>query len=248
MNQETVLGMVLSAMPVGDYDKRLVILTKEHGKIAAFAKGARRPNCTLLAGSQPFSFGEFQIYQGRNTYTVLSANISNYFEALRDDLEGAYYAFYFCEFVEYMTKESQDETEILKLIYQTFRAVTKKIIPNPLIRVIFEWKLLCLHGVAPQVFECVKCGNNEENMVFSPSFGGLLCKKCCTIHSNIFQTISPATLYAIQFIVLTPIEKLYTFKVTEEVLKELQKAVKAYIKTYINYEFKSLEMLNVFTV
>ena len=130
MNQIVVTGMVLSTTPVGEYDRRVVILTKEQGKISAFARGARRPNSPLVGAVNPLSFGEFTLYEGRSSYTIHSANITNYFAELRTDIEGAYYGFYFLEIAGYYTKEFNDEREMLGLLYQSMRALLNPHIPN----------------------------------------------------------------------------------------------------------------------
>lgn len=241
-----VTGMVLSAMPVGDYDKRLVILTKELGKISAFAKGARRPNSALLACSQPFSFGKFTLYTGRTSYNITAVEISNYFPELREDLDSVYYGMYFCEFADYITKESNDEKEILKLLYATLRAVAKKTIELSLIRLVFEFKIMALSGVAPQVYECVKCEKTGEDYRFSVVNGGLLCV-ACQVHDIKSIRLSTSSIYTLQYIISKDVENLYTFRVSNEVLNELRMCARRYLANYINHEFKSDELLRTLT-
>ena len=80
-----VTGIVLKAEPIGEYDRRIVLLTKEKGKITAFAKFSRKPGNKLMAPTNPFCFGQFKIYEGRSAYTIAEAEIANYFEELRKD-------------------------------------------------------------------------------------------------------------------------------------------------------------------
>ena len=141
-----VTGMVLRAAPSGEGDRRLVMLTRERGRITVFARGARRPGSPFLAACRPFSFGTYRLYEGRDAYNLQGAEITAYFEELSADIGRACYGSYFLEVTEYFSRENLDGTELLTLVYQSLRALLKESIPDELVRRIFELKTMVLNG------------------------------------------------------------------------------------------------------
>ena len=210
--RETVsaVGMVMKAAPSGDYDKRLVILTRELGKITAFARGARRQGSFLMAAGRTFVFGTFRLFQGRDAYTLSSVEVTNYFDEIAMDMEAACYGSYFLELADYYSRENMDATDMLKLLYQSLRALQKPAIPNLLVRRIFELKAMVINGEYTEY----------------PT------RKVCD-----------STAYTWQYVIESPIEKLYQFTVTEQVLSEFSACVEDNQNRYIDRKFKSLEIL-----
>lgn len=146
-----VTGMVLLTAPSGDYDRRMVVLTKERGKITVFAKGARRQGSRMMAATNQFCFGTFKLYEGKSAYNLIEASITHYFEELRDDFEGAYLGMYFLEVADYYARENNDEAELLKLLFQSIRAILSKSLDNRLVRAVFELKALVVNGEFPGI-------------------------------------------------------------------------------------------------
>ena len=210
--QILVTGMIIKTVPIGEFDRRVVILTKERGKITAFVKGARRPNSRFVASTNLFCFGQFKMYEGKTAYNLMDTDISNYFEELRDDFESAYYGMYLLEIADYYTRENNDEREMLKLVYQSLKALASKKLDNRLVRYVFELKSTMVNGEFP--------GLNPD------------------------KTYDESTKYAVYYIQESSIERLYTFKVTESVLKELGEFAGWICKRCMDYSFKSLPVLS----
>lgn len=215
MNTTTVKGMVISSMPIGEYDRRLEILTDTLGRISAFARGSRKPQSPLVSASRVFAFGEFDLYEGRTSYSLNTARISNYFEELSQNVDITYYGFYFLEVARYFSRENINALDMLKLIYQSLRALSVESIDNRLVKAIYELKMLDINGF-------------------------------CNIDKEIaLVNLKEATEYALRFVVLNPVEKLYTFKLTPECLLEFQDIVHTIFKKFVDKSFNSEAMIDV---
>ena len=242
VTQITLTGMVLIAAPVGEYDKRLVILTRERGKITAFARGARRPNSQYAAGSRPFSFGEFTVYQGRDAYTLTGINITNYFEDMAGDLDKVYYGMYFLELADYFSRENIEAKDMLNLLYASFMAMRKNIIPIKLIRLIYELKIFTINGEYPAVFQCAECGTAEGLSFFSGAKEGAVCSECQKGTKDAIE-VNTSTLYTLQYIIASPINKLFTFTVSDNVMTELTMIISRWMAGHCDKNFKTLELM-----
>ena len=209
-----VRGIILKHSPSGDYDWVETIFTRERGKITAFARGARKPAGKLSGSVEPFCFGTFKLFAGRNSYTIVEADIENYFEGFRNDLEGACYGTFFLELAAYYTRENSEDVELLNLLYISLKGLLKSNIPNVLVRCIFEIRSLVIEGEYPGVPEKMQ--------------------------------LAPDSIYTLDYIVRTPLEKLFTFSVSDEVLSQLCEISRLFRNRFIDRPLKSLEMLATF--
>ena len=209
--QISVTGMVLMTAPVGEYDRRLVILTRGRGKVTAFARGVRRPGNQLMAAAAPFVFGKFLLYEGRDAYTLAGAEVENYFREIAGDMEAACYGSYFLELADYYGRENIDATETLRLLYQSLRALLKPSVPNRLVKPVYELKLMEINGEYREL-----------------PLGRL----------------NDSTLYAWQYVLAAPVESLYTFTLTDQVLGEFVRCVEQNKERFIDKTFHSLDILN----
>lgn len=109
-------GIILRRSNFGEADRLLTIFTKNHGKIRVRAPGIRKTKSRKGAHLELFNLSSLFLAQGKVLDIVTEAQTLNNFSQIRKDLSKIWIAYYFCELVDNLCAERQENWEVFELL------------------------------------------------------------------------------------------------------------------------------------
>jgi DNA repair protein RecO (recombination protein O) len=169
-------GVVLRTYKLGESDRIVVVLTKEHGKIRAVAKGVRKTKSRFGGRLEPLSNVSLLLYEGRELDTISQADTIDSLGPLFGDLDRLTQGLALLEVVDRIAPDREPVPQLHRMLVGALRSLESR--PLPLVVPAFFWKLLAAEGVRPQLDACVRCGEAEGLVAFDMGEGGVLCRSC----------------------------------------------------------------------
>jgi DNA repair protein RecO (recombination protein O) len=170
-------GVVLRAQKLGEADRIVTLLTRDHGRVRAVAKGVRRTSSRIGARLEPFGHVDVQFYAGRTLDGVTQVEtIAAYGAALVQDY-GRYTAGQaMLETAERLTpEEGEPAVQQYLLLVGGLRALVAAEHDAGLVLDAYLVRSLAVAGWAPSFDSCARCGAPGPHRAFSVSSGGALC-------------------------------------------------------------------------
>jgi DNA repair protein RecO (recombination protein O) len=178
MQSEKLQAIVLSSLDYGDSDRIVSLFSLEHGRIKAFARGARKSRKRFGPALEPFARIDVQARIKDGLSGLQQADIVSIYPAIRADLERIANALYACELVDVITPEGHP----LPRLYRLLAAYLNRLETTAACEVdrrFFELNLLNILGYRPSLEECARCGNPfGETGALLQDGGELTCRFC----------------------------------------------------------------------
>ncbi|HQZ67930.1 MAG TPA: DNA repair protein RecO [Planctomycetaceae bacterium] len=187
MSLEKATSIVIRHADFSESSRVVTVFSREFGKFAALAKGAKR-----LKG--PFDAGLDLLSESRIVFIRKSSGTLNLLTESRlirrfqpqnsgskSGLSSLYGGYYVAELLNGLTEDFNPEPEVYDLATSTLAALsTPDQLPSPVI-IQFEISFLQLIGLLPNLFDCSVCGEPVEKdgkFAHWVSQGGVLCGAC----------------------------------------------------------------------
>jgi DNA repair protein RecO (recombination protein O) len=151
-------GINLKAIPIGENDRLLTILTRERGLIKAIVPGARKSNSSLSGRSALFMVNSLLIVKGRSLDKITQAETLTTYSKSLGDLGKLAASQYLAEIVLAQALSDHPQEELYQLLLLHLGRLNNLDLNDStaaiahLCQGIFH--LLALGGIAPQLYHC----------------------------------------------------------------------------------------------
>ncbi|MBW8348146.1 DNA repair protein RecO [Bacillus sp. IITD106] len=235
-------GIVIRTTDYGESNKIVTIYSREAGKIAGMARGAKKTNSRLASSTQLFTYGYFMIHGNRGIGTMQQAELISSLKGIREDIFKTAYASYIAELMDKGTGEQERNPFLFELLRQTLQYINDDYDPD-IITNIFEMKMLNVLGLYPEMNQCAICGNTEAQFGFSIKENGLICHLCFDKDPHFFP-LSQTTVKLLRLFYFFDINRLGSISVKPETKKELKDVISLYYDEYSGLQLKSKRFLD----
>ena len=239
-----------------DKDVMLTLLTPTLGKISVIAKGARSLKGPQMAMSQMFCYGDFELYRKGELYWLATGEPKESFYSICTRLDALNLASYFCEVACALSQTGENAQELLRLLLNSLYFLANETYDDRLIKGVFEWRVLQMQGVFPDLSACQSCGRTEDaDFALDITAGQLRCGACRAAlqQSNPLPAedeprsswvfIRPQALLAARFALSTPIDCMMAFRLEDERdQRDFTRVGERFLVYHLEIESKALGM------
>lgn len=176
MSENTVKtdAIVVKINQSGENDRMLTLLSPTLGKLNVLAKGVRSLKHQSRNACAPLCYSFFVLKRVKDGfYTLVSADLKESFSALSTDVELLSYGVYFASLAQMCVQSGEEAPEEVRLLLNTLYVLCKRTDSAPLIKAVFEFKMMELCGIVPEFSNECPCGG--KGSFFSVSEGEVRC-------------------------------------------------------------------------
>lgn len=180
MNLYRDVGVVLRTQKLGEADRIVTFLTREHGRVRAVGKGVRRTTSKFGSRLEPFMHVDAQFARGRSLDVVTQVEtIAPYAQDVCTDYARYTAGTAMLETAERLVEEEfEPATQHYLLLVGALRALSAGTHDATLVLDSFLLRSLAIAGYAPTFDDCARCGRPGPHRNFSAAAGGMLCQTC----------------------------------------------------------------------
>nr|MDD6336080.1 DNA repair protein RecO [bacterium] len=172
-------AIVLRTANYRDYDRMLTLLSPEHGRLSALARGCRRPGAKLRGAVQVFQTGQYFFASRQDRLTLTQCELGESYYNLRFNLSALEHASYIANLCEEAAVPGQADPELYQLLLDTLALLNGGTPPPEEVLVHFVVRLMAHLGYRPEVERCLECGREiQGDAAWDAEAGGILCADC----------------------------------------------------------------------